>query len=141
MVMIINDGIPEDTEEVLLNITSGSTFGGRDIIVIDPPQARLIIQDNDGRSLTEKDYESSIDTFILANPSIVGFVQDQYNTTEGDQFVAICVSVIEPLDRSLLSLDYQVNLTISLESVTAVGKPSVCVCVCFTVLHTTHFSG
>ena len=49
-------------------------------------------------------------------------MQDLYNTTEGDGFVEICVSVITPEDRDLLSVDYQANLTFSLEAVTADGS-------------------
>ena len=58
-----------------------------------------------------------------ATPSVIGFVQSLYNTSEGDGFVEVCVSVLTPSDRTLLSLDYQANLTLSLESVTAQGSP------------------
>ena len=47
-----------------------------------------------------------------------------YSVSEEDGYVEICVSVIEPVDRTLLALDYQANLTITLESRTALCKLS-----------------
>ena len=48
MVMITNDNVPEDSEELLLRLVPGVVAAERDIVIIDPDTARLIINDNDG---------------------------------------------------------------------------------------------
>ena len=49
MVMVVDDDVPEESEEVTLSLTSGTAFGFRDIVRISPPSARLVIQNDDGK--------------------------------------------------------------------------------------------
>ena len=51
MVMITDDNIPENTEELALglNLDPVNVFADRNIVVIDPAAAVLIINDNDGK--------------------------------------------------------------------------------------------
>ena len=54
MVMIVNDDVVEDSEELFLSLVPGVFSGDRNIVIIDPDTARLIIDDDDGK-LIERD--------------------------------------------------------------------------------------
>ena len=54
MVMIVDDDVMEDSEELFLSLVPGSFSGDRNIVIIDPDTARLIIDDDDGK-LIERD--------------------------------------------------------------------------------------
>ena len=54
MVMIVDDDVVEDSEELFLSLVPGAFSGDRNIVIIDPDTARLIIRNDDGK-LIERD--------------------------------------------------------------------------------------
>ena len=61
MLMITDDSDPEDTEEVTLNLTPGFFSGGRNIVILSPNETRVIITDNDGKPIKNKECNQSVE--------------------------------------------------------------------------------
>lgn len=123
-VMITDDNVPEGVEELSLTLTQFLP----DIVVRAPNVSRLIIQDNDGKTeffvfVITLIHSNSfhVVTAHAATPSTIGLEQDLYDVTEGEGFVEICAAILAPANFSLLTEPYQANLSLSVQSVTALG--------------------
>ena len=135
---IIEDDVVErpESENFRIVLTSSSPLIDEMRLTILPNTAVVTIVDNDGElyiqsieglepvcvwryGLYNVYYIMLIFTDFVE--SVAGFVEPEYDTTEGSGSVEVCVAILEPADPLSLQDDYVVNFSLSLADNTASG--------------------